>query len=108
MIGWRSDTGDSANFYEFLVMCPDRETNKGNYNSGNYCNPEVDELVEASMIETDPNKRTMMLQKIEAILFEEAAFVPLYWENKSAAFKKDVQQARHGVCLYTTGHIYSG
>jgi len=26
MIGWHSDTEDSANFSEFLTMCPNTET----------------------------------------------------------------------------------
>ena len=44
MIGWQSDTQDSANFYEFLVMTPDKATGYGQYNAGNYSNPEVDRL----------------------------------------------------------------
>jgi hypothetical protein len=27
------------------MMCENKETGYGQYNSGNYCNPEVDELV---------------------------------------------------------------
>jgi len=57
MIGWHSDTEDSANFYEFLVMTPNPETGRGQYNSGNYSNPEVDELTLASLTETDADKR---------------------------------------------------
>jgi peptide/nickel transport system substrate-binding protein len=29
MIGWQSDTQDSANFYEFLVMTPDKDKGYG-------------------------------------------------------------------------------
>jgi peptide/nickel transport system substrate-binding protein len=38
MIGWHSDTEDSGNFSEFLMMCENKETGYGQYNSG-YCNP---------------------------------------------------------------------
>ena len=31
MIGWQSDTQDSAKFYEFLVMTPDSKTGYGQY-----------------------------------------------------------------------------
>ncbi len=56
MIGWHPDTEDSANYTEFLLMCPNKETGFGQYNSGNYCNPKVDELVIASQSETDVKK----------------------------------------------------
>ncbi|AVH31615.1 ABC transporter substrate-binding protein [Vibrio fluvialis] len=81
MIGWHSDTEDSANFSEFLTMTRNEETGKGQYNCGHYSNPEVDKLVEASNVETDPAKRAQMLQKVEATLYNDAAFVPLHWQN---------------------------
>ncbi|HAS6349802.1 TPA: ABC transporter substrate-binding protein [Vibrio vulnificus] len=81
MIGWHSDTEDSANFSEFLTMTRNEETGRGQYNCGHYSNPEVDKLVEAANVETDPTKRAAMLQKVEATLYNEAAFVPLHWQN---------------------------
>ena len=81
MIGWHADTEDSANFTEYLNACPDAETGWGQYNSGNYCNPEVDALVKAAGSETDPAKRTAMLQQVEKTLYDEAAFIPLHWQN---------------------------
>jgi len=90
MIGWHSDTEDSGNFSEFLIMCPDKETGYGQYNSGNYCNPEVDRLTLAAQSETDLNKRGAMLQQIEQILYDDAAFVPFHWQNHSYGAKKNV------------------
>jgi len=90
MIGWHSDTEDSANFFEYLYMCPNKDTGKGQYNSGNYCNPEVDELTNASNLETDMAKRTAMLQKIEKILYDDAAYIPLHWQNLSWASKDNM------------------
>ncbi|MDV5172223.1 ABC transporter substrate-binding protein [Photobacterium rosenbergii] len=81
MIGWHSDTEDSANFSEFLTMTRNEETGKGQYNCGHYSNTDVDKLVEASNVETDPAKRAEMLQQVEATLYNEAAFVPLHWQN---------------------------
>ena len=93
MIGWHSDTEDSANFSEFLITCPNKETGAGQYNSGNYCNPKVDELVKASASETDPAKRAEMLQEVEQILYDDAAFVPLHWQNLAWAARKGVNIA---------------
>lgn len=90
MIGWHSDTEDSANFYEFLVMTPDPDTGRGQYNSGNYSNPEVDRLTIASLTETDEKKRAKMLQTVEQILYDEAAFVPLHWQDLAWAARKGV------------------
>lgn len=81
MIGWHSDTEDSANFTEFLTMTRNEESGKGQYNCGHYSNPEVDKLVEAANVETDPAKRAQMLQKVEVTLYNDAAFVPLHWQN---------------------------
>ena len=91
MIGWHSDTEDSGNFTEFLGMCPDKQTGYGQYNSGNYCNPKVDELVLAAQSETDLHKRAKMLQEVEQILYDEVAFIPLHWQKHSYAAQKGIQ-----------------
>ena len=90
MIGWHSDTEDSANFNEFLTMTPNADTGRGQYNSGNYSNEEVDSLTMASLTETDEQKRADMLQTVEQILYDEAAFVPLHWQDLAWAARKGV------------------
>ena len=91
MIGWQSDTEDSANFNEFLTMTPNADTGRGQYNSGNYSNAMVDELTLASLTETDEAKRAELLQKAEKILYDEAAFVPLHWQDLAWAARKGVE-----------------
>ncbi|WP_407331750.1 ABC transporter substrate-binding protein [Enterovibrio sp. 27052020O] len=90
MIGWHSDTEDSANFTEFLTMTRNADTGKGQYNCGHYSNSEVDKLVEAANVETDPTKRAEMLKAVETTLYNEAAFVPLHWQNQAWAAKSNV------------------
>ena len=90
MIGWHADTEDSANFYEFLAMTPNEETGRGQYNSGNYANAKVDELTEASLVETSGEARAEQLQMVEQILFDEAAYVPLHWQDLAWAARKGV------------------
>ena len=85
MLGWHSDTEDSGNFTEYLAMCPNKETGHGQYNSGNYCNARVDALTLAAQTETDREARKAMLQEIEQILYDEAAYIPLHWQNLSWA-----------------------
>ncbi|KGB82562.1 MAG: ABC transporter substrate-binding protein [Pseudomonadota bacterium] len=90
MIGWHSDTEDSANFHQFLTHCFNAETGDGQYNSGNYCNPEADALMTKANAETDVAKRTALLQELEGILYEEAAFIPLHWQDLAWGARKGV------------------
>lgn len=90
MIGWHADTEDSANFTEFLVACHNAEKGLGQYNSGQYCNKEVDALLVKANKETDSGKRAQLLQTIEKILYEDAAFVPLHFQNLAWASKNSV------------------
>jgi peptide/nickel transport system substrate-binding protein len=90
MIGWHSDTEDSGNFYEFLAMCPDTKTGYGQYNSGNYCNKEVDKLTIAAQTETNFGKRTAMLKRAEKLIYDEAAYITFHWQNHSYGVKNGV------------------
>ncbi len=91
MIGWHADTEDSNNFYEFLSACPDADSGLGQYNSGNYCNPEADKLMAQANVETDPAKRAALMQNIEKLLYDDAAFIPLHWQNLAWASAKGVE-----------------
>ncbi|HEX2447382.1 MAG TPA: ABC transporter substrate-binding protein [Methyloceanibacter sp.] len=91
MIGWQSDTQDSANFYEFLVMTPDKATGYGQYNAGSYSNPEVDRLTLQTQTMTDPKARAEVLKRIERILYDDAALLPLHWQHLSWAGRKNVR-----------------
>ena len=44
----------------------------------------------ANQKETDEAKRAAMLQEIEQILHNEAAFVPLHWQDRAWAARKGV------------------
>lgn len=90
MIGWHSDTEDSGNFSEFLTMCPDSESGYGQYNSGNYCNPFLDRLVLDSQSEVNEAARAVQLKKVEEILYRDAAYVPLHWQNHAWAAQRNV------------------
>ncbi|WP_417606948.1 ABC transporter substrate-binding protein [Oceanimonas baumannii] len=91
MIGWHADTEDTANFSEFLTMTRNEETGRGQYNCGHYSNPELDQLIEAANIETDGAKREVMLQKAEKILYDDAAFVPLHWQDLAWGARNNVK-----------------
>ena len=91
MIGWHADTEDSNNFFEFLSACADEDTGWGQYNSGKYCNPKADAMTKQANTETDPKVRASIMQGIEKMLYEDAAFVPLHWQNQAWAARKGVE-----------------
>ncbi len=90
MIGWRSETEDSVNLFEFLAMTPTPDTHFGQYNSGNYSSEFVDTMTLQAKQETDPDKRAKLLQEIETRIYQDAGFIPLYWQNLAWAARKGV------------------
>ncbi|ABM29810.1 ABC transporter substrate-binding protein [Nitratidesulfovibrio vulgaris] len=97
MIGWHPDTEDTANYSEYLLMTPNKDTGMGQYNSGNYANPKFDALIDAANRETDPAKRDALLKESEQMAYNDAAFVPLHWEPLSWAARKTVKNAKQVV-----------
>lgn len=90
MIGWHSDTEDSANFHQYLTECPDADSGGGQYNAGNYCNEELDQLMVDANLEVDLEKRGEMLRELEQGLYDDAAFIPLHWQNLAWASAANV------------------
>lgn len=89
MIGWQSDTQDSGNIYEFLAMTPDPETGYGQYNAGAYANRKVDKLTLESQTLLDQTARKALLRRIERLLYDDGAMVPLQWQHLSWGARKN-------------------
>ena len=64
--------------------------NTGSRNNGHYSNAMVDEMTVKTLTMTDPKMRAGVLQKIEGMLYDEAAFVPLHWQDLAWAARKGV------------------
>lgn len=88
MIGWSSDTGDSANYSEFLTMTRDAETGFGQYNCNDYSNPALDKLIKQANLETDTDKRNKILQEVSKIEYDDAVVIPLHFENLNWGYHK--------------------
>ncbi|MGY0400305.1 MAG: ABC transporter substrate-binding protein, partial [Ostreibacterium sp.] len=99
MIGWSSDTGDSANYSEYLTMTRDKVTGKGQYNCGLYSNPKLDNLVNQANIELDPEKRSVILKEVSKIEYDDVAFIPLHWQNLSWGYNKKITNLKDYVNL---------
>jgi peptide/nickel transport system substrate-binding protein len=71
-------------------MTPDPATGYGQYNAGYYSNPEVDRLTMLSQSMTDPDARAEVLRKLERILHDDAALLPIQWQHLAWAARKNV------------------
>ncbi|PSW20806.1 ABC transporter substrate-binding protein [Photobacterium sanctipauli] len=105
MIGWGAET---ENFSDFLVKTRNKETGQGQYNCGHYSNPVIDRLIDQSHTELDEQKRALVLQEIEQRLYEDAAFVPLHWQNIAWAVKPGINIAPivNAMNLHYFGNLY--
>ncbi|MFA5821148.1 MAG: ABC transporter substrate-binding protein, partial [Candidatus Gracilibacteria bacterium] len=68
----KSDLGDSASFFEDVAL------SSGKFNIARYLNPALDELVERSSIEMDPELRLKNLQEAMGIVTQDYFGVPMF------------------------------
>lgn len=81
MIGWSSDTGDSANYSEFLTETKVPATGYGYHNCGYFSNTKIDGLLKKARSTLDSRKREEYLREVSRIEHDEALFLPLHWED---------------------------
>ncbi len=79
--GWIADYPDPQDFLGILFHCQSRDNNT------EYCNPEVDRLLEEAQVEQDHDKRMGIYQQVETMILEDAPWVPIahdaeYWLTK--------------------------
>lgn len=87
LIGWSSDTGDSANYSEYLSMTRNLDTGVGQYNCNGNSNPDLDALVNEANAIVDPEKRSELLKQASKIEYEQAIVAPLHWQNLNWGYK---------------------
>ncbi len=87
-------TGQSAYIDPHPFLQPDFQTN-GSSNTTGYSNPQVDELLEQGMMETDLEARAEIYRQIQQILIEDVPWVFLFVANQYEAMKGDVKGYTH-------------
>ncbi|MGX9419491.1 ABC transporter substrate-binding protein [Vibrio sp. RC27] len=90
MLGWQSDTQDSNNIFEFTVACRNIGSGLGVYNASGYCNPVVDQLITQANQTMNLEKRQAVMQAIEEQVMNDVAIIPLHWQNRIWASKKEL------------------
>lgn len=91
MIGWSSDTGDSANYSEFLTATRNADKGTGQFNCGGYSIAEIDNGLQEASVLTDKTKRQEVLQKIAKLEMDEALIIPLHWQNLDWAYSNKIE-----------------
>lgn len=79
--GWVADYPDPENFLDILFHSGSEE------NTGEYSNPQIDTLLEEARGEQDVTTRMSLYQKIEQMLVDDAACLPLYYDIDYALVK---------------------
>ena len=85
LTGHSMPTGDVSSFIgQYLIT-------DGGRNYGKYSNSLVDELFEKQRSAVDPSERKRLLQEIERLAIEDAAWIPLFWEPSIRSWRSYVK-----------------
>jgi len=85
---WGADYFDPENF--MALFYSKNITPKGPNRVG-YSNPKVDELYEKSLKVTDNNERMKMYDEIQKIVIEDAAWLPIYYNEQIYLLNKNIE-----------------
>jgi peptide/nickel transport system substrate-binding protein len=84
--GWTDDIPDPSQQTNYAVVYDNIQSYHTEYN-----NAEIQELAKAALTELDPVKREAMYFRIQQIVYDEAAFIPLWSEPLVVATRKNVE-----------------
>ncbi|MBX6376568.1 MAG: ABC transporter substrate-binding protein [Acetobacteraceae bacterium] len=89
LIGWGSNP-DGSHPLRNIIATANRERGFGASNRGRYSNPEVDALLEQSLVEMDEAKRERIVQQAQRIAFEDVAIIPLHIQTNIWAMRRNL------------------
>jgi peptide/nickel transport system substrate-binding protein len=102
LLGWTPGSFDSHNVLLNITGCRD-DKGAGAFNYGGYCNPKVDELAKAVLVESDTTKRDDLIAQAFRIVHEEAGIIPLHQQTLAWGVSKKVkivQRADNQILFY--------
>lgn len=80
---WGADYNDPMTFLDMWVT-------GGEFDEGDYSNPEYDKLVKSAQTETDTTKRAKSLVEAEKILMDDQGVAPLYFRTRAYLKKANI------------------
>jgi peptide/nickel transport system substrate-binding protein len=77
MLAWTPATYDAHNTLNALVRCVD-DKGGGQFNLGNYCNPQVDDRIQRIQAETEPLARNALIREAFQLVAADVGYLPLH------------------------------
>ncbi|MCP5368878.1 MAG: ABC transporter substrate-binding protein [Hyphomicrobiales bacterium] len=103
LLGWTPGSFDSWNVLFNILGCFDKESGRGKFNLGSYCNPKVDALTDKIGAETDQTKRRAMIHDAYQMTLDDVGYIPLHQQGLAWGKKDSVdieQRADNQFMLY--------
>jgi peptide/nickel transport system substrate-binding protein len=104
LLGWTPGSFDSWNVLANMYRCRDEKGVGGNNNVGNYCRPEMEELIKQVLVESDKGKRNQLIKTAyELGQNQDWAYVPLHQQALAWGVSKKmkvVQRADNQILFY--------
>jgi peptide/nickel transport system substrate-binding protein len=89
LLGWTPNTYDAHNVLYNLIAS--RDPPQGDVNYGGYANPKVDALTARIAVETDPAKRTAMIEDAARIVQQDVGYIPLHQQVLAWAARSNIE-----------------
>lgn len=90
LAGITTDLGETTDILLSLVASYEPARNRGRINRMRYSNPALDRILDEAAVTLDPKAREPLLRRAADIAMADAAVLPLYFESKSWAMRKEV------------------
>jgi len=94
LLGWTPGSMDVSNVLDNLIVCMDKEANKGQFNYGRYCNSKITPIADQVREETDPAKRQALVDEAFSILQADVGYLPLHQQPLSWGVRDGVKVAQ--------------
>jgi peptide/nickel transport system substrate-binding protein len=88
LFGW-TGTGEPSSSLRLALHT--RTEKYGNWNVMRYANDRADAVVEKALVTVDAAKREELLQEASAIVINDLAWIPLYWQVNTWATRKGIR-----------------
>ncbi len=87
LIGWSADSGDPDNFYRPLLSCGAIPSGT---NRAMWCNNNYDKLINAALKTEDIEKRKLIYQQVNSLLYQQLPLVPLAHAFRYQAYRSSL------------------
>ena len=89
--GWGDSSGEGMVIFNDMLYTYDGKPGMGEGNRGHYSNAEVDALLDQASVETDQAKRAALVEQVDQIARDEAAYIPLFFKHNIFGVRTGIQ-----------------